>query len=61
MTPSQLETLRSWVQNECRHAYYKFESDDVPLEMVDHDWIDICRQHADAAFFKVVREFCGTD
>ena len=73
MTPEKLELLRKWVQAECRQVYYKLELEDKVYEDINDKWNqdeksvllplwnDICKQEADAAFFKVVMAFCGID
>ena len=61
MTPEKLELLREWVQAECRQVYYKCESDDTVCEDIDYEWNEVCKQHADATFFKVVMAFCNTN
>lgn len=66
MTPEKLELLRKWVQAESRQVYYKLEHEDKVYEDIndkwnEDEWNDICKQQADAAFFKVVMAFCGID
>ena len=36
-------------------------SDTQQISCFDAEWNDVCKQSADAAFFKVVMAFCGTD
>lgn len=66
MTPENLELLRTWVQAECRHVYYKLQTEDTVCDDLEDrfenaEWNEICKQSADSAFLKVVIAFCGTD